>query len=98
MTHFFMLLLLHIFYSLFQISIQYYFILNQFFVLKQIFTSISIIGTSIKTPTTVAKEAPEDNPKSIVEVAMATSKWLEAPIMAAGAAFSYEIFKNLAAT
>jgi len=37
-------------------------------------TSISMVGTSMRTPTTVAKEAPEDKPKSMVEVAMATSK------------------------
>jgi len=48
-------------------------------------TSISITGTSIKTPTTVARAAPEDNPKSIVAVAIATSKWLDAPIIAEGA-------------
>ncbi|GAH71197.1 unnamed protein product, partial [marine sediment metagenome] len=44
--------------------------------------------TSTKTPTTVARDEPEARPKSMVEVAIATSKWLEAPIMAAGAAFS----------
>jgi len=60
--------------------------LNQWVVFRQTFTSISISGTSIKTPTTVARAAPEDMPNSIVEVAMATSKWLDAPIMAAGAA------------
>ncbi len=46
-------------------------------------------GTSISTPTTVASAAPEERPKSIVAVAIATSKWLEAPIMAAGAASRY---------
>ncbi len=60
--------------------------LNQWVVFRQILTSISITGTSINTPTTVARAAPEDKPKSIVEVAIATSKWLDAPIMAAGAA------------
>ena len=37
-------------------------------------TSISIKGTSIKTPTTVAKAAPEDKPKRMTAVAIATSK------------------------
>ena len=43
-------------------------------------------GTSIKTPTTVANDAPEDNPNNMVEVAIATSKWFDAPIIAEGAA------------
>jgi len=59
---------------------------NQWVVFRQIFTSMSITGTSISTPTTVARAAPEESPKSMVDVAMATSKWLDAPIMAAGAA------------
>ena len=59
---------------------------NQCGVRRQILTSISITGTSISTPTTVASAAPEDSPKSIVAVAMATSKWFDAPIMAEGAA------------
>lgn len=50
------------------------FLSNICLVIKQTLTSISITGTSIKTPTTVANEAPEDNPKSIVDVAIATSK------------------------
>jgi hypothetical protein len=53
---------------------------------RQTFTSISITGTSISTPTTVARAAPLDRPYSMVAVAMATSKWLLAPIMADGAA------------
>ena len=60
--------------------------LNQCCVLTQIRTSISITGTSISTPTTVASAAPDDSPNSIVAVAMATSKWFDAPIIAAGAA------------
>ena len=51
-------------------------------------TNINITGTSIKTPTTVARAAPEDKPKIITAVAIATSKWLDAPIIAAGAASS----------
>lgn len=47
---------------------------NRFCVRRQNLTSASISGTSISTPTTVASAAPEDNPKSIVAVAMATSK------------------------
>ena len=37
-------------------------------------TSISMTGTSIRTPTTVARDAPDDSPKSKVDVAIATSK------------------------
>ena len=40
-------------------------VLNQWVVFRQILTSISITGTSIKTPTTVARAAPEDNPNSM---------------------------------
>lgn len=50
------------------------FYLNQFCVLRHILTNMSITGTSINTPTTVARDAPDDRPKSIVEVAIATSK------------------------
>ena len=53
---------------------------------RHIFTSISISGTSISTPTTVARAAPLPRPYSMVAVAMATSKWFDAPIMADGAA------------
>ena len=60
--------------------------LNQCRVLKHIFTNINITGTSIRTPTTVASAAPDERPNSIVAVAMATSKWFDAPIMADGAA------------
>ena len=55
---------------------------NQCVVRLQSSTSISITGTSISTPTTVASAAPE-TPNSIIAVAMATSKWFEAPIIAA---------------
>ncbi len=47
---------------------------------------MSITGTSMRTPTTVARAAPEERPNSMVEVAMATYKWLEVLIMATGAA------------
>lgn len=49
-------------------------------------TSISIIGTSISTPTTVANEAPEFIPKSVIATATANSKKLEVPIRQAGPA------------
>jgi len=47
---------------------------NHPFVFLQIDTRKSMVGTSIRTPTTVASEAPDANPKSMVDVAMATSK------------------------
>jgi hypothetical protein len=59
---------------------------NQLCVRRQARTKASMRGTSIKTPTTVARAAPEDSPKSMTAVAMATSKWLLAPISAVGAA------------
>ena len=40
------------------------------------------------TPTTVARAAPDERPKSMTAVAMATSKWFDAPIIADGAASS----------
>ena len=49
-------------------------------------TSRSMTGTSLRTPTTVASAAPDESPKSITDVAIATSKWFEAPIRADGAA------------
>ncbi len=49
-------------------------VLNQPLVLLQNPTSISINGTSIKTPTTVARAAPDESPNSITDVAIATSK------------------------
>lgn len=69
---------------------------NAFLVLRHTLTSISITGTSINTPTTVASDAPEDNPKSIAAVAIATSKWLLALISADGAASLYGSFNHLA--
>ena len=44
---------------------------------------------------TVAKAAPEDNPKSMVAMAMATSKCLEAPTMAARVACSHGLYRLL---
>ena len=49
-------------------------------------TRTNISGTSMSTPTTVANAAPEERPNKTTAVAIATSKWLEAPIKATGAA------------
>jgi len=68
--------------------------LNQWVFLRHILTSINITGTSINTPTTVARAAPEDKPKSIVEVAMAPSKWFEAPIMVDSHDTVFIVFSN----
>ncbi len=40
----------------------------------------------------MAKAAPEDNPKSMVAMAMATSKCLEAPTMAASVPCSHRLY------
>ena len=45
---------------------------NHFSVFRQNLTSINITGTSMSTPTTVARAAPEERPNSMVAVAMAT--------------------------
>ena len=55
-------------------------------VLLQTETRTNIRGTSMSTPTTVANAAPEERPNKTTAVAIATSKWLEAPIKATGAA------------
>ena len=49
-------------------------------------TNESITGTSTKTPTTVAKAAPECRPNSEIATATANSKKLEVPIKHAGPA------------
>jgi hypothetical protein len=51
-----------------------------------IFTTDSITGTSISTPTTVASAAPELKPNRLIAVATASSKKLLAPIKADGQA------------
>src|ERR1035437_5131569 len=51
-----------------------------------IFTTESMTGTSIRTPTTVASAAPELKPKRLIAAATANSKKLLAPISADGAA------------
>ena len=49
-------------------------------------TTVSITGTSISTPTTVASAAPEWSPKKLMAAATASSKKLDAPISADGPA------------
>jgi hypothetical protein len=49
-------------------------------------TTDSMTGTSISTPTTVARAAPESKPKTLMAAATASSKTLLAPISAEGAA------------
>ena len=49
-------------------------------------TRLSITGTSTKTPTVVAKATGESAPKRDIATATASSKKLDAPIKAAGAA------------
>ena len=46
----------------------------------------SMTGTSTRTPTVVARAAPEPGPKSAIEVATASSKKLLAPMSEPGAA------------
>ena len=50
------------------------------------YTSDNITGTSTKTPTIVARAAPECTPKTLIATATANSKKLDVPIKAAGAA------------
>ena len=56
------------------------------FVLFAKATSDSITGTSTNTPTTVASAAPECSPNKLMATATASSKKLDVPISAAGAA------------
>lgn len=49
-------------------------------------TKESITGTSTKTPTTVANDAPELRPNNDIATATASSKKLEVPIIHAGEA------------
>ena len=49
-------------------------------------TTVSMTGTSINTPTTVASAAPELKPKRLIAAATASSKKLLAPISADGPA------------
>ena len=63
--------------------------------LRAILTRDNITGTSTNTPTTVANVAPEDKPNRLIEKATASSKKLDAPISADGAAMLYGTFKSL---
>ena len=54
-------------------------------VLFTIFTTESMTGTSIRTPTTVASAAPELKPNRLIAAATANSKKLLAPMSADGA-------------
>lgn len=56
------------------------------FVLFAIRTSRSITGTSVNTPTVVARAAGEVVPNSAIATATANSKKFDAPIIPAGAA------------
>ena len=56
-------------------------------------TSVNIIGTSVNTPTTVAKAAPESKPNNDIATATASSKKFDAPIIPAGAATSWVNFQ-----
>src|SRR3970040_115212 len=51
-------------------------------------------GTSMSTPTTVARAAPESGPNSAIAVATASSKKLLAPMSAPGAATAYSTRKR----
>src|SRR5271165_5731446 len=51
-----------------------------------IHTTVSMTGTSISTPTTVARAAPELKPNRLIAAATANSKKLLAPISADGPA------------
>ena len=50
------------------------------------YTTSSMTGTSISTPTTVARAAPELKPNRLMAAATASSKKLDAPIKADGQA------------
>jgi hypothetical protein len=54
-------------------------------------TSDSITGTSISTPTTVARAAHDCRPNRLMATATASSKKLDVPIIAAGAAMSWRM-------
>ena len=49
-------------------------------------TNVSMTGTSTRTPTTVARAAPEFNPNKLMATATASSKKFDVPIKAQGAA------------
>ena len=70
---------------------------NSFFVLFAILHNKSITGTSVSTPTVVARAAGEDVPNKATATATASSKKLDAPIIPAGAAISCGSLNSLQA-
>lgn len=62
------------------------FAVKKVLVLFAIHTRLGIIGTSSKTPTTVASAAPLSRPKNAIATATANSKKLLAPMKETGAA------------
>ena len=60
----------------------------------EIFTKLSIKGTSTSTPTIVAKAAPELIPKRVIDTATASSKKFEAAIIDPGQEIEYFCLKN----
>lgn len=71
--------------------------LKDCFVLFAIFTSVSITGTSVSTPTVVASAAGLVVPNRATATATDNSKKLDAPIIPAGAEISCGNFNNLQA-
>lgn len=59
---------------------------NLLFVDLVILTNESMMGTSVSTPTVVARAAPLYMPNRLIATATASSKKLETPIIPAGAA------------
>lgn len=64
----------------------YNYLLNLYSIEFAILTKNSITGTSTKTPTTVARVAPDESPNREIATATDNSKKLDAPIMPHGAA------------
>ena len=62
------------------------YLLNLYSIEFAILTKSSMTGTSTKTPTTVARVAPDDSPNSEIATATDNSKKLDAPIIPHGAA------------
>lgn len=59
------------------------------------YTKNSMVGTSVSTPTVVAKVAGDSIPNNAIATATASSKKLDAPIIPAGAAMLYGSFNHL---
>ena len=75
----------------------YFYNRNQPFVLFASLTSVSMTGTSVRTPTVVASAAGLVVPNNAIATATASSKKLDAPIIPAGAAMSKGSFTARAA-